>query len=210
MNSRYDESNKEPHVCKESDKNFQETQTDDAELATLPPPPLPFGYTIQELMSHNHELQTQKEQLEMKNKAMKNQLKTAQATLNQKKCKQDSTKFNVPTSNIAGLKCFVANIMWKKVKYLNEQSFDNNPKLVERCYTFMNLANLEHKGNFYLHVTRIVKQKMVDMRKHHRSVLKTLVIGKFFDHSHKILQSTFLHNTKLLFRLCQKIQQTCL
>ena len=84
MNSRYDESNKEPHVCKESDKNFQETQTDDAELATLPPPPLPFGYTIQELMSHNHELQTQKEQLEMKNKAMKNQLKSAQTTMNQK------------------------------------------------------------------------------------------------------------------------------
>ena len=134
--------------------------------------------TLAEIMFVNHELMKQKDMLEEKMKAMKNELKQAKTSLNKNQCEKDAKKSKVPECNIAGLKSFVADQMWKHTKYVNEQVFDDVPHLVESCYVFLRMSDRENRSNFYLSITKIVKQKLVDMRKHYRSVLKTLVEGE--------------------------------
>jgi hypothetical protein len=122
-------------------------------------------------------LQAQNDYLISQNKLIQEKYRETVLRLTKRNLVQGLQQEKVPSNNHAGLKSFVAAKLWKTIKYVNARSFAN-PMLIEKCYKALSIHESESKESFFLHISKLVKEKLVAMRKHYRGVLKTLVLCK--------------------------------
>jgi hypothetical protein len=133
--------------------------------------------SFDEIIKKQVELQAQNNHLINQNKMIQEKYREAAISLTKRNCVQGLQQEKVPSNNHAGFKSFVASKLWKTIKYVNAKSFAN-PMLIERCYKALSINESESKESFFVHISKLVKEKLVAMRKHYRGVLKTLVLCK--------------------------------
>jgi hypothetical protein len=134
-------------------------------------------FSVNEFLQKQADLQKENSYLINQNKIIQNKINKAYSRPNNRILVQGIQQEKVPKNNHAGFKNFVAKKVWKTIKYVNSESFAK-PMLIEKCYKSLSINDDENKESFYLSVAKLVKEKLVNMRKHYRGVLKTLVLCK--------------------------------
>ena len=167
-------------------------------------------FSVNEFLQKQADLQKENSNLINQNKIIQNKLNEASSRLNNRILVQGIQQEKVPKNNHAGFKNFVAKKVWKTIKYVNSESFAN-PMLIEKCYKALSINDDENKESFYLNIAKLVKEKLVNMRKHYRGVLKTLVLCKsimciqvyfgFCSETNKKTQLILKHTTDLLMKI---------
>jgi hypothetical protein len=118
------------------------------------------SFSVNEFLQKQADLQEQNSYLINQNKIIQNKLNEASKRLTSRIVVQGLQQENIPKSNHAGFKSFVASKLWKTIKYVNDKSFAN-PLLIDKCYKALSIDNSENKESFFVTFQNWLKRNLL-------------------------------------------------
>jgi hypothetical protein len=117
--------------------------------------------------------------LEEKLAVSNNKLKKAMEMLRSNNISLNIKTMTINDNQVTAVRDFVKKCIWPKIKVANEDTFDMNMDLIDDVIKHLKMENHPNKYLLYSEIKWNIRDKLSDMRKHKREMIKKLVFGKF-------------------------------
>ena len=117
--------------------------------------------------------------LEEKLAVTNNKLKKAMEILRNHNISLNIKTMTINDNQVSAVRDFVKKCIWPKIKVANEETFDENMELIDDVITHLKMEDHPNKYLLYSEIKWNIRDKLSDMRKHKREMIKKIVFGKF-------------------------------